>query len=268
MKINENLTLAERAKAAIVAKIVKGGFIREDESSRIRLSDVPYYLKWATGYGGIWLVGETEQGEEFFYTPAAWDGLTDEQRDILRPRAAGMLFRAFGHEFVIALQDCPDSHAWCPELDESGVPAQVEISNKSGINMANIDFDGAGNTEEMLKVECPAAIAAVNLKDEGIHGAGLADWYLPAYGQWSLIFMYRNKINAAIKTFLGAVSYLSQAVYWTSTPSGTTSAWVLSNPSLTSYTTGGDTRTRTEKCKVRACSQYKCTKRYMTYGED
>lgn len=262
MKVNENLTLAERMKAAIVAKIVRAGLVPEREAQCITLADVPYYMDWATGFGGIWLVGETEAGEEFFFTPDQWNGLEDNTREQLCRHTVGMLFRARGREFVIALQDCPDTYAWSPE------GAKVDLTNRSSTFGAVLDFDGPGNTDKLLAVESAAAGAAVNYKNTGIHGAMLADWYLPACGQWWLIFAYRNKINAALKAFFGMNNNLAQASFWSSTPFDNSRACMLPNPAVSSFTTNVSNPYRTEQCKVRACSQYKCTKRYMIYGKD
>lgn len=262
MKVNENLTLAERMKAAVVAKIVRAGLVQEGDAGRITLADVPYFLEWATGFGGIWLAGETEAGEEFFYTPDQWNALDDATRETRLKRAAGMLFRARGQEFTIALQDCPETYAWCAE------DIRPDISLKSGIYAAVIDNNGVGNTAALLAIDSPAAIAAVGYKEIGIHAAALADWYLPAHGQWWLIFSWRNRINAALKTFFGTNNYLTQAIFWSSTPYTNEHAWVLSNPSTTSFGAGGDTKIHTEQCKVRACSNYKCTKRFMIYGKN
>lgn len=262
MKVNENLTLAERMKAAAVAKIVRAGLVPEGDATRIHLSDVPYFLDWANGFGGIWLVGETDTGEEFFYTPDTWNALDNATREARLKRAAGMLFRAKGQEFVIALQDCPNTYTWC----EEGI--KIDIPIRSGAMFAAIDFNGAENTTVLVAAESSAAIAAENYKQTGIHGAALADWYLPAYGHWVLIFSYRNKINTALKAFFGTNNYLMQAAFWSSTPQSTTGAWDLSNPSSTSYIAGADIKPWTEQLKVRACSQYKCTKRFMIYGKD
>ncbi len=268
MKVNENLTLAERMKAAIVAKIVRAGLVPEGEAQRITLADVPYFMDWATGFGGIWLVGETEAGEEFFYTPDQWNTLDDATREARLKRAAGMLFRAKGQEFTIALQDCPDSYMWCPEIPEDAEQIVVDIINRGGSQWAAIDFDGQKNTDALLAVDSPAAIAAVKYKETGIHGAALADWYLPAFGHWTLIFAYRNKVNAALKAFFGTNNYLTQATFWSSTPADTIRAWTLPNPSTTAYETSGSNFLRTAQYKVRACSQYKCNKRFMIYGKD
>lgn len=268
MKVNENLTLAERMKAAIVAKIVRAGLVQEGEAQRITLSDVPYFMEWATGFGGIWLVGETEAGEEFFYTIDAWNALEDATREARLKRAAGILFRARGQEFTIAMQDCLDTYAWCPEVPEDADQIVVNIPIRNGTQFAATDFNGLSNTAALLAVESPAAIAAVKYKETGIHGAELADWYLPGYGHWSLIFAYRNKINVALKAFFGVNNYLTQASFWTSTPADSLRAWVLPNPSTTAYTTGGSNPYRTAQYKVRACSQYKCNKRFMIYGKD
>lgn len=267
MKVNENLTMAERMKAAIVAKIVQAGLVAEGDASRIRLSDVPYFIDWATGFGGIWLVGETVAGEEFFYSPEQWAALDDATRAARLSRAAGMLFRAQGQEFVIALQDCPETYTWCPE-PEDDTPVQVEITNKGGSMSAAIDFDGPGNTAALLATDSPAAIAAVNYKTTGIHGAALADWYLPAFGQWSLVFAYRNRVNAALKSFFGVNTYIAQATFWSSTAQDNIRAWPLSNPGTTSYLHSPSGSLRTTLNKVRSCSQYKCTKRFMIYGKD
>lgn len=268
MKVNENLTMAERMKAAIVAKIVRAGLVAERDASRIRLSDVPYFIDWATGFGGIWLVGETTAGEEFFYTPGQWNALDDATRAARLSRAAGMLFRAHGQEFVIALQDCLDTYAWCPQPDEGDTPVRVEITNKSGLLGAAIDFDGPGNTTALLATESPAAAAAVGYKATGIYGASLADWYLPSFGQWLSIFAYRNRVNAALKSFFGVNNYITQATFWTSTPADNIRAWIFSNPGTASCVTGSNNALRTTSNKVRACSQYKCTKRFMIYGKD
>lgn len=268
MKVNENLTLAERMKAAIVAKIVRAGLVPEGDAHRITLADVPYFMDWAAGFGGIWLVGETEAGEEFFYTTEQWNALDDATREARLKRAAGMLFRAKGREFIIALQDCPDSYAWVPEVPEDAEQIVVDITIRGGVQWAAIDFDGQKNTDALLAVESPAATAAVKYKETGIHGAALADWYLPAYGHWALIFAYRNKVNAALKAFFGTNNYLTQASFWSSTPATTHHAWILPNPSTTAYGTGGSNPLRTTPYKVRACSQYKCNKRFMIYGKD
>lgn len=269
MKINENLTMAERMKAAVVAKIIQRGLVQQNDASKIKLSDIPYFVEWATGFGGVWLVGETEEGQEFFYTPDQWDTLDDGVREIHLKRAAGILLRAKGKEFVIALQDCPDMYAWCPPIEgEEDTPVQVDITNRSGSMWAAIDFEGPNNTSILVAAESPAAIAAVNYKTTGIHGAALADWYLPTYGEWLLIFTYRNKINSALKSFFGTNNYIAQAAFWTSTPSGSTTAWGLSNPSTTSYTTSATNYPRTNQMKVRSCSQYKCTKKFMIYGKN
>lgn len=268
MKVIENLTLAERMKAAIVAKIVRAGLVPEGEAHRITLADVPYFMEWATGFGGIWLVGKTEAGEEFFYTTEQWNALDDATREARLKRAAGMLFRARGQEFTIALQDCPDSYAWSPEVPEDAERIVVNIPNRSGVGSATIDFNGQKNTDALLAVESPAATAAVKYKETGIHGAGLADWYLPAYGHWALIFAYRNKVNAALKAFFGTNNYLTQATFWSSTPYDNERAGALSNPSATLYGAHYSNPLRTMQYKVRAVSQYKCTKRYMIYGKD
>lgn len=262
MKVNENLTLAERMKAAAVTKIIRAGLVQEGDAGRIRLSDIPYFIDWATGFGGLWLVGETATGEEFFYTPDKWDALPDTQRESLLKQATGMLVRAKGHEFTLALQDCPDTYEWCQE------DAFVDIANRSGLNSALTDFDGQKNTKALIAAGSPAAIAAENYKNTGIHNASAADWYLPAYGEEYLIFAYRNKINAALKTFFGTNNYLTQAVFWTSTPNTNAAAWILSNPSTSSYVSSGTYDSRSATNKVRACSQYKCTKRFMIYGKD
>lgn len=261
MKVNENLTLAERMKAAIVAKIVRTGLVQESDAYRITLSDIPYFMDWATGFGGIWLVGETTAGEEFFYTSEQWNSLDNVTRETLLNQAVGMLFRAKGQEFVIALQDCPDMYAWCDE------EVSVEIAACAGSQLAAIDFS-SDNTDALTAVGSPAALAAVNYKNTGIYNAAAADWYLPAYGHWSLIIAYRNKINSALKAFFGTNNYLTQAIFWSSTPSSATGAWALSNPSTTAYTTGTDNKPRTDTYKVRACSNYKCTKKFMIYGKN
>lgn len=268
MKVNENLTLAERMKAAVIAKIVRTGLVPEGEAHRITLADVPYFMEWATGFGGIWLVGETEAGEEFFYTPDQWNALDATTREARLKRAAGMLFRAKGQEFTIALQDCPDSYAWCPEVPEDAEQIVVDITIRNGSQWAAIDFNGQENTDALLSVDSPAAIAAVKYKETGIHGAALADWYLPAYGHWALIFTYRNRVNAALKAFFGTNYYLTQATFWSSTPSDSIRAWTLPNPSSATYGTSSSNPLRTAQYKVRACSQYKCNKRFMIYGKD
>lgn len=266
MKVNENLTMAERMKAAIVAKIVRAGLVAERDASRIRLSDVPYFIDWATGFGGIWLVGETTAGEEFFYTPEQWNALDDATRGERLSRAVGMLFRAQRKEFVFALQDCPGTYAWCL-TSEDGTTPQVEITPRGGSQGAVIDFNGQENTTALLSVASPAAKAAVDYKATGIHGAAAADWYLPAFGHWALIFAYRNKVNAALKTFFGTNNYIAQATYWSSTPSDSIRAWTLPNPGTASCITNPNNPLRTTSNKVRACSQYKCTKRYLIHGK-
>lgn len=104
-------------------------------------------------------------------------------------------------------------------------------STEFTINNANIDFDGAGNTQKIMQlctVDTP-----INSYSTGnypaaqccsLYNKGGLSWYLPASGELACIVANFSKLNST-RTTVGFVNYnYSSYWFWSSTPHDSSSA--------------------------------------------
>ena len=132
---------------------------------------------------------------------------------------------ADGGGWAVALHDAPNSHAWCsvggdiPTLPNYDAPPQMAFADTSGYTntLAMRNYVGTGTN----------------------YAAGVVDfnhgWYLPAAGQLSLIYAQRPFIQAALtaaggtpmQTQHSSTTYSWQDIYWTSSESNGSEAWLL-----------------------------------------
>ena len=134
---------------------------------------------------------------------------------------------ADGSGWAVALHDAPapSSYSWSltgsdiPTLPNYDAPSQMALADTSGYTntLAIRNYVGAGSN---------CAVWAVDFE----HG-----WYLPAAAQLSLIYAQLPFIQAALtaaggtpmQTQHSSTTYSWQDIYWTSTESNGTQAWII-----------------------------------------
>ena len=132
---------------------------------------------------------------------------------------------ADGGGWAVALHDAPNSHAWCsvggdiPALPNYDAPPQMALADTSGYTntLAMRNYVGTGTN----------------------YAAGVVDfnhgWYLPAAAQLSLIYAQLPFIQAALtaaggtpmQTQHSSTTYSWQDIYWSSTESNDSEAWMI-----------------------------------------
>lgn len=97
------------------------------------------------------------------------------------------------------------------------------------------DFSGVANTALMLATDTSGAAYACNnyTFPNGAKG------YLPALGEWNVVFLNKDRINAAL-TLIGISGVFGSYYYWSSTQASATAAWnIFSGKVYTQPKNGG-----------------------------
>ena len=121
-------------------------------------------------------------------------------------------------KFRMALTQAPSSMAMSVN---AYAPLDKYLTGKLGEDEAKLDYDGAGNTANILKVE-PSTSCAAGYCNAYIFPDGKTKGYLPSFGQLWLIWEFRDVVDNVLSACGGDTIITSYKNYWSSTYEGNT----------------------------------------------
>lgn len=213
----QSATLLRRNKRAQVDALNSLGFSLTEGA---RAADFPMYVKWAAGLLDLTVaVNRKSDNKRFFFTVEEWQSLSATEQALFLLR--GIRVRACSVSFIIA-PDTLNGKAWgardvsIPDLHSY----QSQRDLYSYFNAYEETSIIAAAYQEVNKndiVGAPAAEAVLAYKAFTHDRDGLEDtslWALPTPAHLSIMFRWKNEIDAAFSAIWSSDFKLMMSTHW------------------------------------------------------
>ena len=96
-------------------------------------------------------------------------------------------------------------------------PLENYMTGTTSETVAMTDYNGAGNTANILKATILSTYYAASYCDSFVFPDGKTKGFLPSLGQWKLVYRNKAAVNAALSKCGGTAMSTSNSYYWSST---------------------------------------------------
>lgn len=147
---------------------------------------------------------------------------------------------------IVCYVDFTGGHGWAVGLNDLGTASWCStdvlvqgLTNYTTPREAMYDLDGAYNTQTIRATGNASQFPAVFKLNNNMINEG---WYLPSIGQWRILFVNLDIINASLESLGGtALTLVKNKGYWSSTQCDASKKWMLTERASIKTDTGTTT---------------------------
>ncbi len=144
---------------------------------------------------------------------------------------------------IVCYVDFTGGHGWAVGLNDLGTASWCStdvlvqgLTNYTTPREAMYDLDGAYNTQTIRATGNASQFPAVFKLNNNMINEG---WYLPSIGQWRILFVNLDIINASLDSLGGtALTLVKNKGYWSSTQCDASKKWMLTERASVKTETG------------------------------